>query len=72
MRSRGAGYYVVRFNERDNNQAPTEESGDMNYCDYVADALLRNEAVQEWEDGIIGKDQKITSSTGFAARYVGR
>ena len=68
----GAGYYVVRFNERDNNQAPTEESGDMNYCDYVADALLRNEAVQEWEDGIIGKDQKITSSTGFAARYVGR
>lgn len=68
----GAGYYVVRFNERDNNQAPTEESGDMNYCDYVADALLRNEAVKEWEDGIIGKDQKITSSTGFAARYVGR
>ncbi len=68
----GAGCYVVRFNERDNNQAPTEESGDMNYCDYVADALLRNEAVQEWEDGIIGKDQKITSSTGFAARYVGR
>ena len=68
----GAGYYVVRFNERDNNQAPTEESGDMNYCDYVADALLRNEAVQKWEDGIIGKDQKITSSTGFAARYVGR
>lgn len=68
----GVGYYVVRFNERDNNQAPTEESGDMNYCDYVADALLRNEATREWEDGIVGTDQKITSSTGFAARYVGR
>ncbi len=68
----GVGYYVVRFNERNNNQAPTEESGDMNYCDYVADALLRNEATREWEDGIIGTDQKITSSTGFAARYVGR
>lgn len=66
------GYYLVRFNERNNNQAPTEESGNMNYCDYVADALLRNEATQEWEDGIIGKDQKITASTGFAARYVGR
>ncbi len=68
----GEGYYLVRFNERDNNQAPTEESGDMNYCDYVADALLRNEAIQEWEDGIVGTDQKITSSTGFAVRYVGR
>lgn len=66
-----AGYYLIRFVERDNNAEPTEDSGDMNYCDYVADALLRNEAIQEWEDGLVGDDANITASTSFGARYVG-
>lgn len=65
------GYYLVHFTERNNNAAPTEESGDMNYCDYVADALLRNEAITEWENGLIGDEAVITASTTFGARYVG-
>lgn len=65
------GYYLVNFIERDANTEPTEDSGDMNYCDYVADALLRNAAIQEWEDGLIGDEAKITASTTFGARYIG-
>lgn len=65
------GYYLVHFTERDNNAAATEESGDMNYCDYIADALLRNAAIQEWEEGLVGEKASITASTTFGARYVG-
>lgn len=66
-----AGYYLVHFTERDDNSEPNEDSGDMNYCDYVADALLRNDAIQKWEEGLIGEEASITVATTFGARYIG-
>ena len=68
-----AGAYVVVFTSRDNNQHTTEESGDMNYCDYVADNLLRNEALQKWHgDNIAPVEEDTTADTAFGMKYVGR
>ena len=58
---------------RDNNKHKTDESGDMNLCDYIAQNLLRSEALQKWQKeklGVVTKDAK--TSTSFGARYIGR
>lgn len=66
------GSYVVIFKERDNNQAPTEESGDQNYCDYVAEQLLDQEVLSKWsEDVYSGLSEAYKASYTGAARYVG-
>lgn len=65
--------YVVVFSSRNNNQAPTEESGDMNYCDYVADNLLRNEVLSKWGEDVFNVIiEAFDSETHWASRYVGR
>lgn len=65
--------YVVVFTSRDNNQAPTEESGDMNYCDYVADQLLRSEVLNKWGEDVFSViTEAYESETQWAVRYVGR
>lgn len=65
--------YVVVFTSRNNNQAPTEESGDMNYCDYVADNLLRSEYLSKWGEDVFNVIiEAFDSETHWASRYVGR
>lgn len=67
------GAYIVQFKSRDNNKHKTDESGDMNLCDYIAQNLLRSEALQKWQKeklGVVTKDAK--TSTSFGARYIGR
>ena len=67
------GAYIVQFQSRNNNQEKTDESGDMNLCDYIAQNLLRSEALQKWQEeklSVVTKDAKTTTS--FGARYVGR
>lgn len=67
------GAYIVQFQSRNNNQEKTDESGDMNLCDYIAQNLLRNEALQKWQEeklSVVTKDAK--TATSFGARYVGR
>ncbi len=67
-----SGSYVVVFTERDNNQAPTEESGDQNYCDYIAESLLKQEVLSEWNEHVFSSITAVYegSYTG-SARYVG-
>ncbi len=68
-----SGAYVVVFTSRDDGKHTTEESGDMNYCDYVADNLLRNEALQDWHTANIAPVEEASSvDTAFGMRYVGR
>ena len=65
--------YVVVFTSRNNNQAPTEESGDMNYCDYVADQLLRGEVLDKWGEDVFNViAEAYENETHWAVRYVGR
>lgn len=65
--------YVVVFTSRNNNQAPTEESGDMNYCDYIADQLLRGEVLDKWGEDVFNVIiEAYESETHWAVRYVGR
>ena len=65
--------YVVVFTSRNNNQAPTEESGDMNYCDYVADQLLRGEVLNKWGEDVFNVVvEAYENETHWAVRYVGR
>lgn len=67
------GYYVVQFASRDDNKHTTEESGDMLACDYIADGLLRNEALTEWVDDVLnGITDIYTTTDRFAIKYVGR
>lgn len=68
-----SGSYVVVFTARDNNQAPTEESGEQNYCDYVAEQLLNQEVLSEWSEHVFSEITAVyTSSYTGSARYVGR
>lgn len=68
-----SGSYVVVFTARDNNQAPTEESGEQNYCDYVAEQLLDQEVLSEWSEHVFSEITAVyTSSYTGSARYVGR
>lgn len=67
------GAYIVQFQSRNSNKEKTDESGDMNLCDYIAQNLLRSEALQKWQEeklGVVTKDAKTTTS--FGARYIGR
>lgn len=67
------GAYIVQFQSRNNNKEKTDESGDMNLCDYIAQNLLRSEALEKWQKeklGVVTKDAKV--STSFGARYIGR
>ena len=68
-----AGAYVVVFTSRDNNKHTTEESGDVNYCDYIGENLLRNEAYSKWSEE---KLSVITDAAeydrAFGMTYVGR
>lgn len=67
------GAYVVVFGSRDGNEAPTEESGDLSYRDYVADSLLRDEALDNWSETVLGKVTGTSEvDTAFGMRYVGR
>ena len=71
--SENVGSYVVVFTARDNNKHTTEESGDMNYCDYIADSLLRNEGLSDWHDSVFkGIEDCYTLNVNGAVRYVGR
>ena len=66
------GSYVVVFTKRDNNQAPTEESGDQNYCDYIAENLLKQEVLSEWNEHVFSAITEVyTASYTGSARYVG-
>lgn len=67
------GAYIVQFQSRNNNKEKTDESGDMNLCDYIAQNLLRGDALQKWQEeklGVVTKDAKATTS--FGAMYIGR
>ena len=67
------GAYIVEFKSRDNNKHKTDESGDMNLCDYIAENLLRSEALEKWRDeklSVITDDAKEVTS--FGVRYVGK
>lgn len=67
------GAYVVKFEARDNGQHTTEESGDMNYCDFVADKLLRSDDLNKWGESVFaGILEQFTDSKPFGARYIGR
>ncbi len=67
-----SGAYIVEFTSRDNNQHTTDESGDMNYCDYIALNLLRNDALSQWnEDNLSVIEENSSISTSFGIRYVG-
>lgn len=69
----GVGYYVVVFDSRDNNKHTTSESGDMLYCDYIADALLRNDGLTDWQENTFEGLEAVYSLTDcFAIKYVGR
>lgn len=60
------------FTKRDNNQAPTEESGDQNYCDYIAENLLKQEVLSEWNEHVFSSITEVyTASYTGSARYVG-
>lgn len=66
------GSYVVVFTKRDNNQAPTEESGDQNYCDYVAENLLKQDVLSEWNEHVFsGITEVYKGSYNGSSRYVG-
>lgn len=68
----GTGSYVVVFTKRDNNQAPTEESGDQNYCDYVAENLLKQNVLSEWNEHVFsGIVEAYKGSYNGSSRYVG-
>lgn len=68
----GTGSYVVVFTKRDNNQAPTEESGDQNYCDYVAKNLLKQDVLSEWNEHVFsGIVEAYKGSYNGSSRYVG-
>lgn len=67
------GAYVVVFKSRDDNKHKTDESGDMNYCDYIADELLRTEKLNEWTEKTLMPVQDASSvDSGFSARYIKR
>lgn len=67
------GVYVAVFHSRDNGQHKTDESGDMNYCDYVAKQLLSSEDLSKWEEeNIHPVSEAAKLSEGFAIRYVGK
>ena len=66
------GSYVVVFTKRDNNQAPTEESGDQNYCDYIAENLLKQDVLSEWNEHVFSNvTAAYEGSFTGSARYVG-
>ena len=68
-----SGAYVVVFGSRDNNQHPTDDSGDMNYCDFVGDNLLRSEALEKWHVEKLGPvEETMTVDAAFGMKYVGR
>lgn len=68
----GTGSYVVVFTKRDNNQAPTEESGNQNYCDYVAENLLKQDVLSEWNEHVFsGIVEAYKGSYNGSSRYVG-
>lgn len=69
----GTGYYVVVFGSRDDNKHTNEVSGDMLYCDYVADALLRSEALTDWQENTFAGLKAVYELTDcFALKYAGR
>jgi len=68
-----AGSYIVVFHERDNNQAPTEESGDMNYCDYVAQQTLLSEVYSAWYSDTFSPaiEESYASAATYGFKFVG-
>lgn len=73
IEDKDAGAYVVVFTSRDNMKHTTSESGDQNYCDFVAENLLKNDAVSAWQSDVFeGIEAVFELSTKGACRYVGR
>ena len=71
IESQGVGYYVVIFNDRHTVTEPTEESGDVPYCDYISEQLLRSEELDAWSESVFGAiDKGVTENLKFGARYV--
>ena len=68
-----AGAYVVVFSSRDNNKHTTEESGDVNYCDYIGENLLRSEEYNKWaEEKLSVVTDTAEYDEAFGMVYVGR
>ena len=67
-----SGSYVVVFTKRDNNQAPTEESGDMNYCDYIGEQLLKQDVLSEWNEDVFSVLTEAFTAKFDSTRYIGR
>lgn len=45
----------------------------MNYCDYVADQLLRGEVLDKWGEDVFNViAEAYENETHWAVRYVGR
>lgn len=65
------GYYVVIFSDRHTETEPTEESGDVPYCDYIAEQLLRQADFDEWSNSFYSALlEGMSSSEKFGIRYV--
>ncbi|MCF0137171.1 MAG: hypothetical protein HUJ66_02275 [Oscillospiraceae bacterium] len=65
------GYYVVVFSDRHTETEATEESGDVPYCDYIAEKLLREADFEAWtEDVFTPIMEGTTSDYAFGAKYV--
>ena len=63
---------MVVFTKRDNNQAPTEESGDMNYCDYIGEQLLKQDVLSKWNDDVFSVLSDAYTAKFGSTRYIGR
>ena len=72
VEAENVGYYVVIFKDRHTVTEPTEESGDVAYCDYIAEQLLRQDELNNWSESVYAKiAEGVTVDSGFGARYIG-
>ncbi|MDO4816118.1 MAG: hypothetical protein Q4A83_05885 [Bacillota bacterium] len=66
------GYYVVIFNGRHTQTEPTEESGDVPYCDYIAEQLLRQADFEAWSSSVYNAIlDGVSVSEKFFSKYIG-
>jgi len=66
-----SGYYVVIFTERYTQTEATEESGDVPYCDYISEHLLRDADFDEWNTNFYTDLYAGAEAVeNFAFRYV--
>lgn len=71
VEAEGQGYYVVIFTDRHTETEPTEESGGAAYCDFIAEKLLRQADLEEWNTAVYsGLLEGVTADEHFGVRYV--